>query len=102
MNGVSCESPKFSAPTLAVSTQACASELEAGSRILGARGSLLEVEGGTEYLRGLGQLYLARQLLEAAMMAHVQRAQRPPAFRQHLDRCSRAWSSGQNSLLCTA
>ena len=91
---------------LPVPLQACASELEAGSRILGARGSLLEVDGGPDYLRGLGQLYLACQLLEAAMMAHVQRAQRPSAFRQHLDRCSRAWSSGrssgQNSLLCTA
>jgi len=71
-------------------------ELERGSQIVEDRGRLLEVEGGPEYLRGLGQLYLACQLLEAAMMAHVPRSERPPAFRQHLNRCSQAWGSGES------
>lgn len=78
--------------------EVCAVELERGSQILEERGCLVEVDGGREYLRGLGQLYLACQLLEAAMMAHVPRTERPPAFRQHLNRCSQAWSSGSRDM----
>lgn len=85
-------------------------ELERGQRILqqaaaaSAIGGLLGRRDGADFVEALGHLFLASQLLEAAMQAHIDSVARPQAFSNSIRRCSAAWNEcpdGERALLWT-
>lgn len=55
---------------------------------------------GEGFVRALGQLFLAAQVLEAAMRTYVEEQQRPALFDDCLRRCSNAWDDGRHSHHC--
>ena len=83
-----------------MSLQACAIELELGRSILqeverrGGSERFFASPKGAEFVRALGQLFLAAQILETAMNTHVLEARRPPTFSDSLRRCTHAWTEG--------